>query len=180
LPDYYTYTANPSAVSGSFGNAAKVTAMTPVFDGTGSAGYVPTGFPNAGVTISSLGNGSYKVTEPPSGGTDHYPPEDTSHQCYNPQYNGIDANTLPSIDIPNNDSTPALPNDPVENAGLGALLCAANPPPSYALYWNDMGAYANPPQNNDDLGYANAVTEFTCPTPSVNSSGGSGPATLSD
>ena len=49
-------------------------------------------------------------------------------------------------------------------------------PPNYALYWNDMGSWSGPPLYNDDLGYANAVTEFTCPTPG--NPGTSGPPAL--
>lgn len=189
LPDYYTYTVAPTAfAAGTTGNPSNIisslapplSGMTPVYDGIGNknpAGYVP-----GSVAIS--GTGPYIVTEPPALGTnksgnwvpmDEYPPEDTSHQCYDPQANGIDGSLLPGSDQPNNDS-PVTPIDPVENPEYGAVLCDSNPPPSFALFWNDMGSWAQPPEYNDDLGYDNAVTEFTCPTPG--GPGTSGPAAL--
>ena len=180
LPDYYTYAEDPTAFAiGTTGNPSGIVSsqtlplygMTPVYDGVGnshSTGYVPTG-------VSITGTSPYIVTEPPAYGTDYYPPEDTSHQCYNPKANGISSTSLPGTDQPNNDS-PITPIDPVANPELGAVLCDSNPPPSFGLYWNDMGAWAQPPHYNDDLGYANAVTEFTCPTPG--NPGTSGPASL--
>jgi hypothetical protein len=125
--------------------------------------------------VSISGTGPYTVTEPPAYGTDNYPPEDSSHQCYNPQANGINGALLPGADQPNNDS-PVTPIDPVENPEYGAVSCNSNPPPNYALFWNDMGSWAQPPRYNDDLGYANAVTEFTCPTPGT--PGATGPPSL--
>lgn len=180
LPDYYTYNVNPTAfASGSTGNPSNIVSsqtsplhgMTPVYDGIGNsnaAGYVPT-------RVSISGTGPYTVTEPPAYGTDNYPPEDSSHQCYNPQANGINGALLPGADQPNNDS-PVTPIDPVENPEYGAVFCNSNPPPNYALFWNDMGSWAQPPHYNDDLGYANAVTEFTCPTPGT--PGATGPPSL--
>jgi Flp pilus assembly protein TadG len=180
LPDYYTYAVTPAAfAAGTTGNPSNITSsqtlplygMTPVYDGIGNshaAGYVPS-------AVSITGTGPYTVTEPPLYGTDAYPPEDTSHQCYNPKANGIDGSLLPGTDQPNNDS-PITPIDPVANPELGAVYCNSNPPPAYALFWNDMGSYAEPPRYNDDLGYANAVTEFTCPTPG--NPGTSGPPAL--
>jgi len=180
LPDYYTYTVSPTAFAGgTTGNPSGVISsqtaplygMTPIYDGIGNsnaAGYVPT-------SVSISGTGPYIVTEPPAYGRDAYPPEDTSHQCYNPKANGIDGSLLPGTDQPNNDS-PVTPIDPVANPELGAVYCNSSPPPAYALFWNDMGAWAQPPHYNDDLGYANAVTEFTCPTPG--NPGTSGPPAL--
>jgi hypothetical protein len=177
IPDYYTYTANPFAALGTVGNAANITAMTPVYD----SGKFPGGFSNSGTTpisIAAIVSGLFTVTEAPAGGGDNAPPEDTSHQCYNPQDNGIDGSTLPASDQPNNDPSPALPVDAVERPDLGVVYCNQNPPDSYALYWNDMGAYAKPALYNDDIGYWNAITEFTCPTPASSSSGGTGPSSL--
>jgi hypothetical protein len=180
VPDYYLYSVQPTAfANGTTGNpsniissqTAPLVGMTPVYDGIGNtnaAGYLPT-------TVSVSGTGPYVVTEPPAYGRDYYPPEDTSHQCYNPQANGIDGSLLPGVDQPNNDS-PVTPIDPVENPEFGAVLCNSNPPPNFVLFWNDMGAWSVPPRYNDDLGYANALTEFTCPTPG--SPGTSGPAAL--
>jgi hypothetical protein len=173
IPSYYTYIANPSATAGTLGNAANITTFTPVYSKT-----LPTS-----TTITSQGGGLWLVKEPPASGVSGRPPADTSHQCYNPQNNGVDASKLPSVDIPNNDLTGpngGAPNDVVENAGLGALKCDQTPPLSYGLYWNDMGSYANPTQYNDDLGYANAISEFTCSSPQNNTGDGSGPATLSN
>ncbi len=185
LPDYYSYTVEPGAFTAkTTGNAsdiisppgAKLPGMNPVYSG----GSVPTR-----ISISGSGSGPFVVTEPPGYGRDNYPPEDTSHQCYNPQANGINGATLPSTDQPNNDTTtnPPMPIDPVENPEYGAVFCNTNPPPSFALLWNDMGAWAQAKVNgkqaelyNDDLGYSNAVTEFTCPTPG--NPGTSGPASL--
>jgi Flp pilus assembly protein TadG len=180
LPDYYTYTVNPTAfAAGTTGNPSNIISsqtlplygITPVYDGVGNSnatGYVPT-------RVSISGTGPYIVTEPPGYGTDGYPPEDTSHQCYNPQANGINGTLLPGTDQPNNDS-PVTPVDPVANPEYGAVLCNANPPPSYTLFWNDMGSWSQPPYYNDDLGYNNAVTEFTCPTPGT--PGTTGPPAL--
>jgi Flp pilus assembly protein TadG len=180
LPDYYTYLVSPTAfAAGTTGNPSNIISsqtaplygMTPVYDGIGNsnaAGYVPT-------AVSIAGTGPYTITEPPAYGKDAYPPEDTSHQCYNPQANGINGSLLPGADQPNND-TVVTPIEPVANPELGAVLCNSNPPPAYALFWNDMGAWAQPPHYNDDLGYANAVTEFTCPTPG--NPGTSGPPVL--
>jgi Flp pilus assembly protein TadG len=178
LPDYYTYNVTPTAfAAGTTGNANNVVSsqtsplygITPIYDGTSNSkasGYVPT-------SISVSGTGPYTVTEPPSYSTDGFPPEDTSHQCYNPQANGINGTLLPSADQPNNDS-PVTPIDPVENPEYGAVYCNANPPQNYVMFWNDMGSWID--YYNDDLGYDNAVTLFTCPTPGV--SGGTGPPTL--
>lgn len=178
LPDYYTYTVSPGAFgAGNTGNAASIisslapplSGMTPVFDGIGNSnpgGYVPN-------RVSISGTGPYIVTEPPLYGTGGYPPEDTSHQCYNPRANGIDGSLLPGPDQPNNDS-PVTPIDPVANPQYGAVLCDSNPPPVFVLMWNDMGTWSE--MYNDDLGYANALTEFACPTPG--NPGTSGPATL--
>ncbi len=180
MPNYYTYEVNPGAfATGATGNASDIISsqtfplygITPVYDGIGNSNapnYVPS-------TVSISGTGPYTVTEPPGYGTNYYPPEDTSHQCYNPQANGIDGSLLPSADQPNNDS-PVMPIDPVENPEYGAVLCNSNPPPNFVLLWNDMGAWSIPPRYNDDLGYDNAVTEFTCPTPG--SPGTSGPPAL--
>ncbi len=71
-----------------------------------------------------------------------------------------------------------LPIDPVENPQFGIVYCNSNPPYSYGLVWNDMGSWAGPPRYNDDMGYQNAVTDFTCPVPNAPGSNG-GPATLS-
>ena len=171
LPDYYTYNvellsfllpALGNALNYNLGtetgNASGIIGMTPVYDGkngdTHAAGYVPT-------SISITGNllGPYTVTEPPSYGRQYYPPEDTSHQCYNPQAGSI-----------------YQPLDPVENPQDGVLFCTTNPPANFALYWNDMGSWSQPPLYNDDLGYNNAITEVTCPIPG--SPGATGPPTL--
>ncbi len=174
LPTYYTYLADPTAFTanllgyptGSTGNPAGITDLVP------QTGTPPKTFPN-GVSISGVG--PYSVSEPNLDGDTYYPPEDTSHQCYNPQANGIDSATLTGL--ANNDTHPATPNDPVENPGDGVVFCGGTTAnESYALYWNDMGSY--PEDYNDDLGYANAVTEFTCPTQA--SATGGGPSTLSD
>ncbi len=194
LPDYYTYTESSTAFTAqTTGNANGVISlnavpsgnlfnivatespvvigMTPVYDGVGNGnatGYVP-----ATVTVS--GTGPYSVTEPPVNGSDHYPPEDTSHQCYNPQANGFNGSLLPNAAQPNNDS-PITPVDPVENPEFGAVYCNVNPPPVYVMFWNDMGAYTTPARYNDDLGYGNAISEFTCPTPG--NAGSTGPPAL--
>ncbi len=182
LPDYYTYTVSLLGfILGTTGNASSIISsqtaplygMTPVYDGVGNshaAGYVPTS-----VSISGPLLGPYVITEPPAFGHDNYPPEDTAHQCYDPQANSINGALLPGSDQPNNDS-PVIPIDPVANPEYGAIFCNTNPPPNYALYWNDMGSYAEPARFDDDLGYNNAITEFTCPLPT--SPGATGPPTL--
>ena len=136
-----------------------------------AAGHVPTT-----ISVVSNGDSTYTVTEPPGYGTDAYPPEDTSHQCYNPAANGLSGTTMTTAGFTNADTTPATPIDPFENPQLGVISCRSNPPHSFGLYWNDLGAWATPPHYNDDLGYANAITEFTCPTPG---NAGGGPSTLS-
>jgi hypothetical protein len=173
IPDYYTYIANPGAAPGSLGNAANITTFTPVYSKT-----LPTSR-----TITSQGGGLWLVKEAPANQVDGRPPADTSHQCYNPANNGVDAGDpaqVPAVDFPNNDTVGGAPNDVVQNAGLGALRCDKTQPLSYALYWNDMGSYANPMQDNDDLGYANAISEFTCSSPQNSTGDGSGPASLSN
>ena len=113
LPDYYTYTVDPTATTfamlpghrfnavptlpyasiPAYGAGALVSGMAPVFDGvsnSNAAGSVPT---RVSISTATAGNGTYVVTEPPAYGTDFYPPEDTSHQCYNPQANGIDGSS---------------------------------------------------------------------------------------
>jgi hypothetical protein len=171
LPNYWTYKTSPTLfAAGGTGNPAGIFSMTAA---TGSA---PTGNP----TITSAGSGtfngvayssSYNVSEPPTEGTATAPPEDTSHQCYNPQANGITAGTY----VGDNNNGTAI--DPVENPQLGVINCADHPLESYALFWNDMGAWADPSRYNDDLGYQNAVTNFTCPAQGTTSGGG--PVTLS-
>ena len=178
LPKYYTFTENPSAFTtlsgvpnGSTGNAQGITAMTPFYSGT-----VP-------VTARATGTGTYTVTEPPSDGTTGNPPEDTSHQCYNPQANGFSAtaavNTYEdSTGVTHTGNDSGMPLDPVERPDLGVVYCGTTPVnETYGLYWNDMGSWQGPPYFNDDLGYSNAISEFTCPTPG--STSGGGPATLS-
>lgn len=168
LPDYFTYTSQPSAFTtnasgvpnGTTGNPAGILSMTPV---QGSKGSYPTS-----TTITKSGN-IYNVVEQPSTsglGNNYNPPEDTSHQCYNPQANGL-TGTAGGIDN-------GTPIDPVENPQDGALLCT--PGESYGLYWNDMGS-SNSVGGADDLGYWNAITDFTCPTPPPTNAGG-GPATI--
>jgi Flp pilus assembly protein TadG len=171
----------PTGVSGadipSGGNIA-----TTVGNGTNgvATGYIkvidsniPTYLPTTVSITKNNADGTYTVTEPPSYSTAGYPPEDTSHQCYNPQANGYASGSIVPGD--NNNSTPI---DPVANPQLGVVLCDQNPPAAYGIYWNDMGSWANPPRYNDDLGYNNAATVFTCPTPSSTVDGG--PSTLSD
>jgi Flp pilus assembly protein TadG len=180
LPNFWTYLASPTVFTGGTtgtGNPSGIISMT---KGTGS---VPTK-----VTIKSAGSGtfngvsftnSFTVSEQPGGGTTGNPPQDTSHQCYNPQANGKAQGTFENaLGMTVNDNNNDTPIDPVENPQLGVVLCGSNPSnESYGLYWNDMGAFANPPLYNDDLGYSNAITEFTCPSPG--STSGGGPATLS-
>lgn len=129
-------------------------------------GFVPTS-----ETITHSSDGSYTVLEEPGQGTDGNPPEDVSHQCLNPQANGFAAGTYSGD---NNNGTAI---DPVENPQLGAIQCGASPPPSYALYWKNMGPNSYPPQFDDTIEYNNVVTVFTCPTPS--STSGGGPSSLS-
>jgi Flp pilus assembly protein TadG len=213
LPDYYSYTVDPTAfAAGKTGNASGVIAMFPFFDeivnGTpvtylepapptaqlpsgpsitvtqsSTTNGIPPGFiqvkdTNAPGTVPgntnvrSNGDGTFTVTEPPaSSGTDDFPPQDTSHQCYNPQATGSPSGTF--VGDTNNNT----PKDPVGNPQLGVVFCGASPPPSYGLYWNNLGDNTGLNQTDDDLGYANAITVFTCPTPS--STSGGGPSTLS-
>ena len=179
--DHSTYFAPTGATISS----SKITVTTGTETSTSTGNGIPVGEDkiansNSSATYpgSTTTNGTssqYTVIETPAAsgsGNDHNLPEDTSHRCYNPQANGIDGSSFTALGITNNDTSPATPADPVENPGLGAVLCNQNPPQSFALYWNDEGASAG-----DDLGYWNAVTVFTCPTPS--STTGGGPATLS-
>jgi hypothetical protein len=161
LPTYYTYTMNTSAfTNNTTGNPAGITALTPYYSGG----------PSSTVSIASQDGGTYLVNEPTAEGSTGSPPEDMSHHCYNPQANGLTS----SFALTDN----GTPVDPFENPQYGAVLCnTSGNLPSYALYWNDMGAYANQPRYNDDLGYQNAITVFTCPRPSSTSGGGA--ATLS-
>jgi Flp pilus assembly protein TadG len=130
-------------------------------------GYTPSG---SGIpSVTANGDGTYNVIELPSVGgtaTDHYPPYSTAHQCYNPKANNFSSGTYVG------DSNDGTPIDPVANPQLGVVYCGQSKPPSYGIYWNNMGGH-----NSDDLGYGNAITVFTCPTPSTTSGGG--PATLS-
>ncbi len=104
---------------------------------------------------------------------DFNPPQDTSHQCYNPsaatQDHGYMVNGV-TVTGYNADGTAI---DPVANPQLGAVYCNTNPPETYGLYWNDLGTYGS-----DDLGYWNSVEAFTCSVPNSTGLGG-GPATLS-
>lgn len=130
-------------------------------------GYVPTGAPSVHANTT---DGTYTVIEPPANGTDGNLPQDTSYQCYNAQANGFASGTYVGD---NNNKTPI---DPVANPQLGgSVQCGTSPPPSYGIYWNNLGT--DVPEVNDDLGYGNAVTVFTCPTPS--STTGGGPSSLS-
>ncbi len=126
--------------------------------------------PNA-ETITSNSDGSYTVIEEPGQNKDGNLPEDIWHQCLNPQANGLAAGTHTG------DSNNGTPIDPVENPQLGAIQCGANPPPSYALYWKNLGPNSYPPQFDDTIEYNNVITVFTCPIPS--STTGGGPSTLS-
>ena len=121
--------------------------------------------------ITSNSDGSYTVLEEPGQNKDADLPEDISHQCLNPQANGLAAGTHTG------DSNNGTPIDPVENPQLGAIQCGSSPPPSYALYWKNLGPNSNPPQFDDTIEYNNVITVFTCPTPSVTTGGG--PSTLS-
>ena len=147
-------------------------------------GYTPTS--NGSYTLSTgtyAGDTVYVETPAQRGGGvyDFDLPPDTSHTCYNPQDNGNAANT---VAIQNGSSTPTTftttsdqnngsPIDTVANPQLGAILCSAAHPHTYALYWNDLGTY-----ESDDVGYWNAIIAFTCSTPSSTAAGG-GPVTLS-
>ncbi|MDE2390420.1 MAG: hypothetical protein KGL65_02310, partial [Rhodospirillales bacterium] len=172
-----------------------------VYDGDVAATYNSSGgLVTYGFTPPS--NGSYTLTSGPySGDTVYYEtpaargggvvdfdlPPDTSNTCYNPQDNGNAANTVAlqnGTTDKNGNSTPTTftttgdqnngsPVDPVANPQLGAILCSAAKPHTYALYWNDLGTYGS-----DDLGYWNAIIAFTCSTPSSTAAGG-GPITLS-
>jgi Flp pilus assembly protein TadG len=161
LPNYYTYTMSATAFSaGTTGNAAGITAITPHYSGS----------PSGSISITANGGGSYTVNEPTAESASNSPPEDTSHQCYNPLANGFTASFAPTDN--------GTPVDPFANPQYGAVLCnSATVLPSYAVYWNDMGSYASPPLYNDDLGYQNQISVFTCPAPTTASGGGA--ATLS-
>lgn len=176
MPTYWLYTADAGAFSsGSTGNPDSI------IDLTAETGSLPTSYTP---TVKSLGSGEYTVTEMPSEDETDSLPADTSHHCYNPQANGTSVNyiTIASLDgegsngqvsvtagSTNNNDTPV---DPVENPQDGIVYCDWTTPPSYGLYWNDMGSWSNPPRYNDDLGYDNAVTDFTCPIPGSGSDGG--------
>ncbi|HTQ69885.1 MAG TPA: hypothetical protein VMH92_00105, partial [Acidocella sp.] len=95
-------------------------------------------------------------------------PPETSYRCYNPQQNGFSSATF-SVSNNNNGGGADL----IANPELGAIDCGSNPNDSFGLYWNDMGG-----QNSDNLIYWNAVTVFTCPTPTT-TAGTAAPATLS-
>jgi hypothetical protein len=139
------------------------------------AAYTPTStssvkIGSAGIDGNGLYAGDVVVTETPaqSGtGYDHNLPQDTSNQCYNPsvatQNNGYVVNGVATPGY-NADGSPI---DPVANPQLGIVYCNTNPPQSYGLYWNDMGA-----SGADDLGYWNQITIFTCPASSTAPSGG--------
>ncbi|WP_298283938.1 TadE/TadG family type IV pilus assembly protein [Acidocella sp.] len=144
-------------------------------------GFVPSTYQSFQITSGAY-NGDYGYFEPPShGGSEFDPPDQTSHQCYDPQRNG---NAAHMVAIQNGTSQPTsftAVNDQNDNEAIdaianpqdGAIICGSNPPETYALYWNDLGTYGS-----DDLGYWNAVMAFTCSVPGTSTAGG-GPVTLS-
>lgn len=175
LPTYWTYTAHPGAfIAGTTGNPENVIGMTAKTTASPSS--------NTAASITSLGGGTFSISEPIAEGQANSLPSDTSHHCYNPQANGNVSGTVTiegtsvgiSVAGDNNNSTAV---DPVENPQDGIVNCNSVSRPSFGLFWNDMGSWATPPRFNDDLGYQNAITAFTCPLPS--STSGGGPVTLS-
>jgi Flp pilus assembly protein TadG len=171
LPNWWTYTATLGAfAANTTGNPENVTSMAA---GTGA---VPGS--TAAPTITNPSSGVYTVKETPANGTAQYLPADTSHHCYNPQANG---NAAHYINIPDYGSNPVSVTgdnnnggilDPVANPQDGVVYCDSGTPPSYGLYWNDMGSWSGPPTYNDDIGYTNAISDFTCPVPGSGVVGG--------
>lgn len=139
-------------------------------------------YPGSNVNGATIATGSYQITngkyagdyayiETPAsngGNTLNSLPPETSYRCYNPQQNGFSSTAFVNT---NNDNGTAI--DHIANPQLGAVDCSGLTGYSFGLYWNDLGS-----TEKDDLGYMNAVTVFTCPTPSY-SAGSSAPSTLS-
>ncbi|WP_297368498.1 TadE/TadG family type IV pilus assembly protein [Acidocella sp.] len=149
--------------------------------GLTSNGFVPNYYQSFYITSGAY-KGDYGYFEPPShSGNEFDPPDQTSHQCYDPQKNGNAAHTVaiqngtsqPTIFTAQNDQNDNEAIDAIANPQDGAIICDSNPPETYALYWNDLGTYGS-----DDLGYWNAVMAFTCSVPGTGTTGG-GPVTLS-
>lgn len=136
-----------------------------------NSSYYPTRTKYYAITSGAYSGDTAYIEKPAQnsagGYIDSLPPE-TSHRCYNPQKNGFSSDAFYNT---NNDNGSAV--DHVANPQLGAIDCAANIGRSFGLYWNDMGGAAS-----DDLGYWNAVTVFTCPSPTY-TTGSSAPSTLS-
>ncbi len=169
------------------GGAVTSNDTAPVYNASGqiqSYGYTPTGSARSYAITSGTYAGDVAVIEAPaySSHYDFNPPQDTSHQCYNPRNNGnaagsaiIQAGGGSSVTFASTvDNNNSAPIDPVANPQLGAILCTSSTPETYALYWNDLGTYGL-----DDLGYWNAVVAFTCSVPHSSTASGGGPATLS-
>lgn len=142
---------------------------------TNSSGYLPSKTYTATLgTTATMNNGTSlngytaTISTPSQTGITGSLPPDTSSRCYNPQQNGYSSSSFSSA---GNNKGAAI--DYVANPQFGALDCTSYSGNSFALYWNDGGS-----SGGDDLGYWNAVTLFTCPTPTY-STGVLAPATLS-
>ncbi len=196
LPDYYNVIKDSSgnliAYDPVWDNATYTDVLTGVSVTTSTtSGWLPTSASHATITSSTTVHGSstavYKgskyigdilYTVVPYNSSDKSLPADTASRCYNPRANGSAANFVTNDSgtystSGNNNNGTAI--DPIANPQDGAIMCGTSAyiGKSFGIYWNDEGG-----QMGDPIGYMNAATVFTCPSPTTTSSGG-GPATLS-